>query len=31
MLPKSKTYVKSCDGETKWLYFLIEDDHLLEK
>ena len=29
------TYVKSCakgyDGQTKWTYFLIEDDNLLEK
>ena len=22
------TYVKSCDGETKWLYFFIEDELL---
>ena len=29
MLPKSSTYVKSCDGQTKWMYFLIEDDDLL--
>ena len=25
MLPKTSAYVKSCDGETKWIYFLIED------
>ena len=31
MLPKVKTYVKSYDGQTKWMYFLIEDDDLLEK
>ena len=31
MLPKTSTYVKSCDGLTKWMYFLIEDDDLLEK
>ena len=31
MLPKTSTYVKSCDGQTKWMYFLIEDDDLLEK
>ena len=31
MLPKTRTYVKSCDGQTKWKYFLIEDDDLLEK
>ena len=23
--------VKSYDGHTKWMYFLIEDDELLEK
>ena len=22
------TYVKSCDGETKWLYFFTEDELL---
>ena len=31
MLPKASTYVKSYDGQTKWMYFLIEDDDLLEK
>ena len=31
MLPKTNTYVKSYDGQTKWMYFLIEDDNLLEK
>ena len=31
MLPKSSSYVKSYDGQTKWMYFLIEDDDLLEK
>ena len=31
MLPKTSTYVKSCDGQTKWMYFLIENDELLEK
>ena len=31
MLPKTSTYVKSYDGQTKWMYFLIEDDNLLEK
>ena len=30
MLPKTSTYV-SYDGQTKWIYFLIEDDDLLEK
>ena len=24
-------YVKSYDGQTKWMYFLIDDDNLLEK
>ena len=28
MLPKK--YIKSCDGQTKWMYVLIEDDNLLE-
>ena len=31
MLPKTSTYVKSYDGQTKWMYFSIEDDDLLEK
>ena len=31
MLPKTSAYVKSYDGKTKWMYFLIEDDGLLEK
>ena len=31
MLPKTSTYVKSCDVQTKWMYFLIEDGDLLEK
>ena len=31
MLPKTRAYVKSCDGQNKWIYFLIEDDGLLEK
>ena len=30
-LPKTSAYVKSCDGQTKWMYFLIEDDDLSEK
>ena len=30
MLPKTNDYVKSYDGKTKWIYFLIEDDDLLE-
>ena len=24
MLPKTSTYVKRYDGQTKWMYFLIE-------
>ena len=28
VLPKISAYVKSHDGETKWMYFLIEDDLL---
>ena len=31
MLPKTSGYVKSYDGQTKWMYALIEDDDLLEK
>ena len=31
MLPNATTYVKGYDGQTKWMYFLIEDDDLLEK
>ena len=31
ILPKISTYVKNYDGQTKWMYFLIEDDDLLEK
>ena len=31
MLPRTSTYVKCYDGQTKWIYFLIEDDDLLEK
>ena len=31
MLPKTSAYVKSCDRETQRMYFLIEDDGLLEK
>ena len=31
MLPKTRTYVKSYDGQTKWMYFLIKDDGLPEK
>ena len=30
-LPKTSAYVKSYDGQTKWMYFLIEDDDLFQK
>ena len=28
MLPKTSAYVKSYDDQTKWMYFVIEDDDL---
>ena len=28
---KMNTYVKSYDGETIWIYFLIEDDEMFKK
>ena len=31
MLPKTSAYVKSYDGQTKLMYFFIEDDGLLKK
>ena len=31
MLPKTITYVKSYDAQTKQMYFLIDYDDLLEK
>ena len=31
MLPKTRAYVKGYDWQTKWMYFLIEDDDLVEK
>ena len=31
MLPKTSACVKSYEGQTKLMYFLIEDDNLLEK
>ena len=31
MLPKTSVHVKSYDGQTKWFYFLIEDDGLLKR
>ena len=30
MLPKKRAYMKSYKGETKWIYFSIEDDELLK-
>ena len=29
MLSKASAYVKRYIGQTKWIYFLIEDDDLL--
>ena len=31
MLPKTSAYVKRYDGQTKWIYFLIEHNDILEK
>ena len=31
MLPKMSAYVKSYDGQNKWMYLLIDDDYLLGK
>ena len=31
MLTEASVYVKISDGKIKWMYFLIEDDDLLEK
>ena len=31
MLPKTRAYAKSYDSQTKWMYFLFEDDDLSEK
>ena len=31
MLPKTYAYIKGYDGQTNQMYFLIEDDDLLEK
>ena len=31
MLPKTTASVKSYEGQTKWMYFLVEDDDVLEK
>ena len=29
MIPKTSAYVKSYDGQTKWMYYLIEDDDII--
>ena len=31
MLPKTNAYVKRYDGQTKWIYFLVEDDDVLKE
>lgn len=31
MPPKMSAYVEGFDGETKLIYFFIQDDHLLKK
>ena len=31
MLPKTSADLKSCDRQIKWMYFVIENDDLLEK
>ena len=31
ILPKTSAYVKGCDGQTEWMYFLSEDDDLSKK
>ena len=31
MILKTSLYVKSYDGQTKWMQLLIESDELLEK
>ena len=31
ILPRTSSYVKSYDGQTKYIYFLIEDGDLLGK
>ena len=31
MLQSTSAHVKSYDGQTKWIYYLIEDGDLLEK
>ena len=31
MLPKTRVYVKTYDGQTKLMYFLIENNDILKK
>ena len=31
MLQRKTAYIKSYDSQTKWTYFMIEHDNLLEK
>ena len=31
MLQRNTAYIKSYDSQTKWTYFMIEHDNLLEK
>ena len=31
MLPNTSAYVKSYDEQTKWMFFLIEDNELVKK
>ena len=31
ILPKTSVHVKRYDGHTKWIYFFIKDDDLLNK
>ena len=31
MLPKASTHVKKQDGQTKWIYLMIENKDLVEK
>ena len=31
LLTKTSAYVKSYDGQTKWMYFLIKNNDLLQK
>ena len=31
MLPKTNAYVRIYDGQTKWMYFLVEDNDVLKE